>query len=292
MLPFLVGVALDYDIFYVEAVLEHCRSGSTPKEASLSALNQTANTITAAGIIMIIAFVPLLLSSTLVMRQIGFMAVVGLAISSGWSTKVVAPLWLQMLDSCSFWPRSFQQDQNPVDVVFLAHPAYLVDFFVLFSSPTDTRWKPSWWMYAFLPLLWLASFFTAHIFRRMGLLSHLVLDDLKYDGLRVQTWAVLHFGRHFRNRCELHDARLNVESAVRHAEKQGEGGRGHCRCLWQHLHKSEGFCRAHILRHDSCSECMGRMAFIHFVRQSCFGCTCLTSHVCFCSCAQHVWVRP
>lgn len=221
MLPFLVGVALDYDIFYVEAVLEHCRSGSTPKEASLSALNQTANTITAAGIIMIIAFVPLLLSSTLVMRQIGFMAVVGLAISSGWSTKVVAPLWLQMLDSCSFWPRSFQQDQNPVDVVFLAHPAYLVDFFVLFSSPTDTRWKPSWWMYAFLPLLWLASFFTAHIFRRMGLLSHLVLDDLKYDGLRVQTWAVLHFGRHFRNRCELHDARLNVESAVRHAEKQG-----------------------------------------------------------------------
>mmetsp|Transcript_102478 Transcript_102478/g.142779 ORF Transcript_102478/g.142779 Transcript_102478/m.142779 type:complete len:1178 (+) Transcript_102478:175-3708(+) len=221
MLPFLVGVALDYDIFYVEAVLEHCRSGSTPKEASLSALNQTANTITAAGIIMIIAFVPLLLSSTLVMRQIGFMAVAGLVISSGWSTKVVAPLWLQMLDSCSFWPRSFQQDQNPVDVVFLSHPAYLVDWFTLFSSPTDTRWKPSWWMYAFLPLLWLVSFFTAHIFHRMGLLSHLVLDDFNYDGLRVQTWAVMHFGRHFRNRCELHDARRNVESAVRHADKQG-----------------------------------------------------------------------
>jgi len=48
-----------------------------------------------------------------------------------------------------------------------------------------------------------------------------VLDDFNYDGLRVQTWAVMHFGRHFRNRCELHDARRNVESAVRHADKQG-----------------------------------------------------------------------
>ena len=109
MLPFLLGVALDYDIFYVEAVLEQCRSGSTPKDASISALNQTANTITAAGIIMIIAFVPLLLSSTLVMRQIGFMAVAGLVISSAWSTKVVAPLWLQLLDSHSFWPRRLRR---------------------------------------------------------------------------------------------------------------------------------------------------------------------------------------
>ena len=219
MLPFLLGVALDYDIFYVEAVLEQCRSGSTPKDASISALNQTANTITAAGIIMIIAFVPLLLSSTLVMRQIGFMAVAGLVISSAWSTKVVAPLWLQLLDSHSFWPRRFEA--QPVDLVFLAHPAYLVDTFTLFSSPTDTRWKPSWWMHAFLPLLWLMSFCTAHIFRRLGLPPYMVMDDFKYNGLRVQTWAVLHYGRHFRNKCELHDARRNVESTVRHAEKKG-----------------------------------------------------------------------
>ena len=37
----------------------------------------------------------------------------------------------------------------------------------------------------------------------------------------MQTWAVLHFGRHFRNSCELHDARRNVVAAVLAAEKTG-----------------------------------------------------------------------
>ena len=65
------------------------------------------------------------------------------------------------------------------------------------------------------------SFCTAHIFRRLGLPPYMVMDDFKYNGLRVQTWGVLHYGRHFRNKCELHDARRNVESTVRHAEKKG-----------------------------------------------------------------------
>ena len=221
MLPFLVGVALDYDIFYTEAVLEECKPGvSSVKDAGIDALGKTANTITAAGLIMIIAFLPLLLSSTLVLRQIGFMATGGLFISAFWNTKVVMPLCLQLLDRYSFWPWSFEK--KPVDVIFLGHPGYLVDCFCLLSAPQQhKRWTPSWWMYPFLPVLWLLGFCTAHLLRRLGLPTYLVLDEFKYNGLRVQTWAVLHFGRHFRNSWELYDARRNVLAAVQAAEKTG-----------------------------------------------------------------------
>ena len=72
-----------------------------------------------------------------------------------------------------------------------------------------------------LPVLWLFGFVGAHILRRLGLPNHVVLDDYEYNGLHVQTWGVLHFGRHFRNSLELHDARRNVRAAARRAEKTG-----------------------------------------------------------------------
>ena len=222
MLPFLVGVALDYDIFYTEAVLEECKTGSCSAEkAGIDALGKTANTITAAGLIMILAFLPLLLSSATVLRQIGFIAIGGLFISAFWNTKVVMPLCVLLLKKYSFWPRNFEK-KPAVDAIFLVHPAYLVDTFCLFSSPdAEKRWSPSWWMCLFLPFLWLIAFCSAHGLRRLGLPNYLVLDDFKYHGLRVQTWTVLHFGRHFRNSCELHDARRNVVAAVLAAEKTG-----------------------------------------------------------------------
>lgn len=170
---------------------------------------------------MIIAFCPLLLSSTLVLKQIGFMAIGALFMSAFWNTKVVIPVCLQVLGKYSFWPRKFKKRSGP-DAIFLMHPAYLVDSFCLFTSPdTDKQWVPSWWMYLFLPFLWLMGFCMAHVLRRLGLPNYLVVDEYKYNGLRVQSWAVLHFGRHFRNSWELYDARLNVAAAARRAEQTG-----------------------------------------------------------------------
>ena len=225
MLPFLVGVALDYDIFYTEAVLEECNGHLPVKKAGIKALEKTANIITAAGVVMIIAFCPLLLSSTLVLKQIGFMAIGGLAISAFWNTKVAMPVCLDVFGKYSFWPRNLekkQKCQQPIDAIFLAHPAYLVDTFALLTSPdTDKPWRASWWMYLFLPVLWLLGFVAAHILRRLGLPNHVVLDDYEYNGLHVQTWVVLHYGRHFRNSLERHDARRNVSAAACRAEKTG-----------------------------------------------------------------------
>lgn len=47
------------------------------------------------------------------------------------------------------------------------------------------------------------------------------MDDVVYNGLRVQTWIVTHFGRHFRNEWERKEAKRNVELAALHAEALG-----------------------------------------------------------------------
>eukprot|EP00440_Ansanella_granifera_P002405 gb/GFBE01002611.1/.p1 GENE.gb/GFBE01002611.1/~~gb/GFBE01002611.1/.p1 ORF type:complete len:433 (+),score=79.11 gb/GFBE01002611.1/:1-1299(+) len=113
-------------------------------------------------------------------------------------------------------------DKDGPDLVFLGHPAYLVDMFSLFSTPSpDHRWTASCWMYIFFPFVWLIGFFLAHLRRRLCCSSHLVVDEVVYNGIRMQTWVVHHFGRNFRNNCQRHDSRKNVEIAAQAAERAG-----------------------------------------------------------------------
>ena len=83
-----VGLGLDYDIFYSERVLEELESGHSPAEAARRALAATANTITAAGCIMVVAFLSLLLSTTPTLNEISFLLVVGVIIDCLVTTKV------------------------------------------------------------------------------------------------------------------------------------------------------------------------------------------------------------
>merc|ERR1712087_737149 len=90
-LPVLIGLGLDYDIFYTEAVVEKWDLGFSEGEASVEALADTANVISSAGAIMMSAFFPLVLSSTPLMQQIGSLLVLGTLIDCFVTTKVVIP---------------------------------------------------------------------------------------------------------------------------------------------------------------------------------------------------------
>jgi uncharacterized membrane protein YdfJ with MMPL/SSD domain len=59
-LSVLIGLGLDYDIFYTEKVAEEREHGYSEKEASKRALAATANLISAAGLIMVTAFLSVL----------------------------------------------------------------------------------------------------------------------------------------------------------------------------------------------------------------------------------------
>merc|ERR1719498_1118463 len=103
--PVAVGLGLDYDIFYSEAVVEFWELGYTEKDAAVRALMATANTISAAGVIMVIAFLSLLISSTPALNEIAFILIVGIIIDCFITTKIIIPSAMALLRRSNFWPR-------------------------------------------------------------------------------------------------------------------------------------------------------------------------------------------
>ena len=101
-----VGLGLDYDVFFMEAVVEHYDRGATSRQAVINALAHTGNTICAAGVIMALAFGALLVGNTPALNQIGFLLVVGVLIDCFITTKVFIPCCMALLpEKANLWPR-------------------------------------------------------------------------------------------------------------------------------------------------------------------------------------------
>jgi uncharacterized membrane protein YdfJ with MMPL/SSD domain len=120
----MVGLGLDYDIFYSERVVEEWEHGYNEKDAAARALGATANTITAAGIIMVVAFLALLVSETPVLNEIAFLLVVSVIIDCFITTKVIIPCAMALLGKFNFWPRK-QPALAVQDLVSLEPPQSL-----------------------------------------------------------------------------------------------------------------------------------------------------------------------
>jgi uncharacterized membrane protein YdfJ with MMPL/SSD domain len=119
-----VGLGLDYDILFSEAVLHAYEHGTTDVELAVdTARTETRTIISAAGVIMIVSFSPLLLSNTLLLNQVrqantqcmslcwqvGFILIVGVFIDCFVTTFVVIPFWIRYVayigyGSVNFYP--------------------------------------------------------------------------------------------------------------------------------------------------------------------------------------------
>jgi hypothetical protein len=112
-----VGLGLDYDIFFMESVLEHYDRGVGAREAVAQALQHTGNVIAIAGVIMLIAFAAMLFSKTPVLSQITFMLSVGVVCACFVSTKVLVPAVMAAIpDRANFWPRKPRTDVRAFSV--------------------------------------------------------------------------------------------------------------------------------------------------------------------------------
>jgi len=103
-----VGLGLDYDIFYSERVVEEWDHGYDEKTAAVRALAATANTISAAGVIMVIAFGALLISETPALNEISFLLILGVLLDCFVTTKVIIPCAMSLLGRVNLWPRKQQ----------------------------------------------------------------------------------------------------------------------------------------------------------------------------------------
>jgi len=111
-LPLMVGLGLDYDIFYSERVIEEWLHGHSEKDSATRGLGETANTITAAGAIMIVAFCSLLICDIPLLNETSFLLIIGIFIDCFVTTKIIIPCAMALLGGKNFWPRKHRTIAN------------------------------------------------------------------------------------------------------------------------------------------------------------------------------------
>eukprot|EP00697_Spironema_sp_BW2_P000510 gnl/Spiro4/10653_TR5698_c0_g1_i1.p1 gnl/Spiro4/10653_TR5698_c0_g1~~gnl/Spiro4/10653_TR5698_c0_g1_i1.p1 ORF type:complete len:863 (+),score=293.34 gnl/Spiro4/10653_TR5698_c0_g1_i1:38-2626(+) len=101
----IVGIGLDYDIFLLVRILEYYDKGMSTKEAIVSGLAKTGNIITAAGIIMAIAFSGLLFSQIGLANVLAFYMVFAVLFDTFVVRSILVPAMMSLLGGANWWPR-------------------------------------------------------------------------------------------------------------------------------------------------------------------------------------------
>jgi uncharacterized membrane protein YdfJ with MMPL/SSD domain len=108
----LVGVALDYDIFLLTRVQEFViEDAMSTRVATLYALCATGKIITAAGVIMAVAFCGLMLSSIQLLNELGFMLVTAALFDTFVVRTLLVPALLSLLGRWHWFPSGI--DKQP-----------------------------------------------------------------------------------------------------------------------------------------------------------------------------------
>ena len=106
-----VGLGLDYDIFFMESVAEFYDEGHGSKTAVIKGLEQTGNIICVAGLIMFVAFGALVLGNSPTLNQIGYLLCMGVLLDCFVTTKVIIPCAMALMPGDgNFWPRKRQKE--------------------------------------------------------------------------------------------------------------------------------------------------------------------------------------
>eukprot|EP00053_Salpingoeca_punica_P017212 m.165058 g.165058 ORF g.165058 m.165058 type:complete len:848 (+) comp17149_c3_seq7:3642-6185(+) len=99
-----VGLGLDYDVFLLTRVFEFRRSGVSDKHSILYGVTHTGGIITAAGLIMAIAFVGLLFSSEKVLNELSFFLVFAVLVDTFVIRTLLVPACMFLLGRLNWWP--------------------------------------------------------------------------------------------------------------------------------------------------------------------------------------------
>jgi len=101
----IVGLSIDYDIFLLSRIIEAHDRGASNVEAITSGLASSGNIITAAGIIMAIAFAGMLASSQSVLNQLSLFLVVAVLLDTFVVRILLVPPMMRLLGKANYWPR-------------------------------------------------------------------------------------------------------------------------------------------------------------------------------------------
>jgi len=100
----IVGLGLDYDVFLISRVHEFRLEGNTDHAAAVKGICATGYIITAAGLIMAVAFGGLLTSDELLLNQTAFLLVFAVLLDTFVVRTLCVPALLGITDTLSWWP--------------------------------------------------------------------------------------------------------------------------------------------------------------------------------------------
>lgn len=100
----LVGISLDYDVFLLVRIKEFYDAGYPTSDSIVQGLYHTGHIITAAGLIMAIAFSGLLLSDIPGLNQLAFYLVFAVLFDTFISRSILVPAIMALLGDKNWWP--------------------------------------------------------------------------------------------------------------------------------------------------------------------------------------------
>jgi len=109
-----IGLGLDYDLFVTSRVLELRMQGYSHNGSIAAGLYYTGKIVTAAGIIMAIAFGGLLMSTSPILNQWSFLLTCAVLVDTFLVRTIIVPILLQLLGDFAWWPKALPQPQSSV----------------------------------------------------------------------------------------------------------------------------------------------------------------------------------
>jgi uncharacterized membrane protein YdfJ with MMPL/SSD domain len=102
----LVGLGLDYHIFLLNRVMEYRMQGYCDREAVVLGLASTGGVITAAGLIMAVAFLGTMLAPQPVLYQLSFFIILAVLVDTFIVRAMLVPSMMVTLGEYNWWPRT------------------------------------------------------------------------------------------------------------------------------------------------------------------------------------------
>lgn len=101
---FLTGLTVDYDLFLFARQLDYRRQGWSDRASVVRALQASGPVICSSGVIMALAFLPLLFASSAPMIQVGFVCSAAVLLDTFFTRSVVVPSVLACYPVLNYWP--------------------------------------------------------------------------------------------------------------------------------------------------------------------------------------------
>ena len=109
------GLTLDYDLFLIGRIYEFRMEGYSTSEATVLGLEKTGGIITTAGIIMLAAFSVLLMSSSPVVVQMGFVLAVAVFVDTFIVRTFFVPALMSVGSEYNWWPKKMPPVTRTID---------------------------------------------------------------------------------------------------------------------------------------------------------------------------------